>query len=226
MQETGTDAEDRAFERTMRAREVALAEQRLAHDMSAGRPREAWASPLVVAVFAAAVAAAGNAVVTYVEGNLDRELEVTKAEHARIQEMLATGDADAAADNLQFLVDVGLITDPGLRDSLTAFLDQREAGEGPVLAPSVPIAPVAKASGRVDVSALDAALNRWGGCGSHNLQLRDDRLDAFTRTCLGKYLGASPEETQQALDQDLGALIRWIETGPNPPADWRAQLGL
>lgn len=104
----------------------------------------AWRSPLTVAVFAAAIAAAGNAVVTVVNGNLQRELERnkreaelvlerSKAESDRILEMIKTGDTEKAAGNLEFLLQSGLVTDAALTEKLSWFLKQRTPGSGPSL---------------------------------------------------------------------------------------------
>jgi len=85
-----------------------------------GQARSRWTDPLVVAIFAAAFAALGNAVVAVVNGRLQRELEASKrdaelaleeskAESVRILEMIKTGDTETAAKNLTFLLDTRLI---------------------------------------------------------------------------------------------------------------------
>ena len=97
----------------------------------------AWRSPLIVAIFAAAVAAAGNAVVTVVNSWLQRELEDKKAESTRILEMIKTGDPERAALNLEFLLESGLISDPALSSNIKGYLNKRQPGDGPSLpAPS------------------------------------------------------------------------------------------
>src|SRR5262245_32470560 len=103
-----------------------------------------WRSPLIVAILAAAVAAAGNAVVTYVNGRLQRDmdarrhdaeiqLEKNKSESDRILEMIKTGDPEKAAGNLEFLVKSGLVTNPELPARLKDFLENRTPGSGPSL---------------------------------------------------------------------------------------------
>ena len=103
-----------------------------------------WRSPLTVAVLAAALAATGNAVVALVNGNNQRDLEdrkanaeiaveESKAESSRILEMIKTGDPDSAADNLQFLLESGLIADETRREKLAGYLANRGAGTGPAL---------------------------------------------------------------------------------------------
>jgi len=119
--------------------------------------RSRWVNPLVIAVFAAAVAALGNAGVTlissYRQSELEREraaltqkvnleesrstlkLEQTKSEAARILEVVKTNDPDKAAANLKFLIEVGLIVDA--RDQIQAYLDKRQPGQGVSLPTSV-----------------------------------------------------------------------------------------
>ena len=127
------------FERVARERELALKERDQAikeselelkrSDQNAAR----WRNPLVVGVFATAVAAAGNAFISYTNANAQRELEGQKAEQARILEMIKTGEPDKAAENLRFLVDAGLVTDAPLRKRVTDYLTNRKPGSGPSL---------------------------------------------------------------------------------------------
>jgi hypothetical protein len=120
-------ADQRFREREIELRQAELEIKR--RDQAQSR----WRNPLVVAILAAAVAAAGNAIVASVNGSAQRVLEEGRAESARILEMIKTGDPEAAARNLQFLVDTGLIVDPDRLRKLTAFLETREAGSGPAL---------------------------------------------------------------------------------------------
>jgi hypothetical protein len=114
------------------------------------RPR--WANPLVIGVFAAAAAAGGNALVAFINGkqqtqlerqradniqklNLEQSkqtlaLEQSKSEAARILEVVKTNDPDNAAVNLRFLLDTGLITNSQMRLQIAAYLDKRPSGEG------------------------------------------------------------------------------------------------
>jgi hypothetical protein len=127
------------FEKTVHERELSIKERdqstregELALKRSEQESAK-WRSPLVVGVFAAAVAASGNALVSYVNANSQRELEKQKAEQARVLEMIKTGEPDKAAENLRFLVDAGLVIDEPLRKSVTAFLAHRKPGSGPSL---------------------------------------------------------------------------------------------
>jgi hypothetical protein len=127
-----SDRERFDFEREKWRADVALRERDTAlkeRDNAAAR----WRSPLVVAIFAAAVAAIGNAGVAYLNGSQQLAVESGKAESARILEMIKTGDSDAAAHNLDFLLKAGLITDPDRVGKVAAFLKTRPAGTGPAL---------------------------------------------------------------------------------------------
>jgi hypothetical protein len=119
-------------------RKVALEENahelaKAQHDLAtAEHARDQWRNPLVVAIFAATIAAAGNAVIAFSNGVLQRHLEAQKAESARILEMIKTdGDADKAAENLDFLIQSGLVDDINRLQKLRAFLNSREPGSGP-----------------------------------------------------------------------------------------------
>jgi hypothetical protein len=95
--------------------------------------RSRWSNPLVLAVLAAAIAGFGNAAAIWLNGRQARDLEETKAEAARILEVIRTDNPDKAATNLKFLVDAGLISDDARRASIRTFLASRGAGQGPVL---------------------------------------------------------------------------------------------
>lgn len=132
---------DQAF----RERETVLKERQLALQEQEARQKQrqaAWSNPLVLAILAAALAATGNAVVAWFNGRAQLQLERAKfdgqmaiedakAEAGRIFEVIKTGDPDKAAQNLDFLVQAGLIVDPERRRSLAAFLARRQPGEGP-----------------------------------------------------------------------------------------------
>lgn len=112
-------------ERRFREREISLKEREQATSK--------WRTPLVVAIYAAAIAAAGNAVVAFTNGVFQRQLEGQKSEQARILEMIKTGDPDKAAENLRFLLDAGLITNLDIQERLKEFLANRKPGSGPTL---------------------------------------------------------------------------------------------
>ena len=109
------------FERDCRIRELHLKEREQANrdaevELRRNDQRTAtWRSPLTVAIFAAALAGASNALVAVVNGSLQRDLEKarreaeiglekTKSESNRMLEMIKTGDSEKAAHNLDFLL--------------------------------------------------------------------------------------------------------------------------
>jgi hypothetical protein len=95
--------------------------------------RSRWFNPLVLAILAATIAASGNAAVVWLTGKTTLALEESKAEAARILEVIKTGDPDKAAKNLEFLVEAGLITEQNRRIQLREYLQKRKPGEGPQL---------------------------------------------------------------------------------------------
>ena len=116
--------------------------------------RAGWWNPLVVAIFAAAIAATGNAVVSIVNGVQQRSIEDQKSEQTRILEMIKTGDTEKAAANLRFLLEAGLIDNAARAGKVKAFLDARQPGTGPAL-PSGPIVGgIVGADDAIDVSSL------------------------------------------------------------------------
>jgi secreted trypsin-like serine protease len=60
-------------------------------------------------------------------------LEQSKAEAARILEVVKTNNPDKAATNLKFLIDTGLISDQNVSKQVQAYLDTRKPGEGVTL---------------------------------------------------------------------------------------------
>lgn len=126
-------------EQAFREREIAIKEREQLNreaELELKRKEQAssgWRSPLIVAIIAATMAAVGNAVVSIVNGNLQRQLENQKSEQTRILEMIKTNNPDKAAENLEFLLKAGLISDSEQQTKLQRFLDKREPGSGPSL---------------------------------------------------------------------------------------------
>jgi hypothetical protein len=157
----------------LRKREVEIKER----DQSRSR----WSSPVILAVLAAGLAGIGNATVTWLNAFEQRKLEAdkaiqakimeeTKAEAARIFEVIKTGDADKAATNLKFLVDTGLITNSGRIEKIHAFLEQRPEGRGPTL-------PVGQSSADREqmammLTALEASMKKLESNKDANQQLQ------------------------------------------------------
>lgn len=158
-QDKGFEREKWLAEVAFREREIAIKEREQSvkereqavkaddHALRRGeQARARWANPLVVAIFAAAVAAIGNSAVALLNGIQQRAVEEVRAESARILEMIktGTGNEDKAAANLQFLIDSGLIRTPELLLEIRKFLKSRSPGAGPALpaVSSTPPAPV------------------------------------------------------------------------------------
>ena len=114
-------------ERDLDAREAEIDLKRKEHAVSK------WSNPLIVAILAASIAAISSTAVALVNGIYSRQVDRQRSEEERILEMIKTGNADKAAENLRFLLSAGLITDPSTRSSLETFLNKRKAGSGPVL---------------------------------------------------------------------------------------------
>ncbi|MEK6335297.1 MAG: trypsin-like peptidase domain-containing protein [Acidobacteriota bacterium] len=160
-------------EKAFREREVTIKEKELATreaELEIKRNEQGvsrWRSPLVVAIIAAAMAGLSNAVVSVVNGSLERGLESEKSEQTRILEMIKTGDPDKAANNLQFLLEAGLISDQKQRMQLQDFLNKRKPGSGPTLPSANAIGPqsIVGTDDAVEVTTLPptSSLKRTAG---------------------------------------------------------------
>jgi hypothetical protein len=117
--------------------------------------RSRLTNPLVIAIFSAAIAGLINAGLNWLNNNSQYQLEATKstdtialedrksratlalerskAESSRILEMLKAPDSDKVAENLNFLIDTGLVTDTTLIPKIRSYLEHRKPGTGPLL---------------------------------------------------------------------------------------------
>jgi hypothetical protein len=113
-------------EASFREREISVREQeqRIREAELELKRKEGWRSPLVLAVLAAAIAARER-FVAWINGIQERDLERTKAEDARILEMIETGDPEQAAVNLEFLLGTGLILNAETKANLGRVLIKR-----------------------------------------------------------------------------------------------------
>ena len=103
-----------------RSRELDLREREL--ELAAGRARaERWRNPLTVAVIAAALAGFFNAYVAYANNRAQVALETSKAESARILEVIKIGDPARVRENLRFLIQLGLVQSGDLKSRLAAW---------------------------------------------------------------------------------------------------------
>jgi GH24 family phage-related lysozyme (muramidase) len=135
MMEKEMSEEERAFrerEVAVKEREQAVKEAELALKQTE-HASSRWRNPLVLAILAAAIAAAGNAYLADKNATSQIALETHKSEQTRILEMIKTGNPDKAAENLRFLLETGLIRDPNTSQDLRKYLDNRKPGTGPAL---------------------------------------------------------------------------------------------
>ena len=122
------DREKWLAESAFRERELRLKERE--------SERARWSNPLAIAVFAAAVAGAGNVVVATLNSDAQRKIEVLRAseqqtieqmkeEESHIMDVIRGGNPAAAATNLRFLLDAGLIKTPERVAAIKDFLANR-----------------------------------------------------------------------------------------------------
>ncbi len=97
--------------------------------------RSPYRSPLFLGILVAVITLVGNFAATIYNGVVEREkivaqsaLEDRRAQASLVLEAVKTGDPDAAADNLQFLLDAQLITDEN--GTLASYLKSRDPGTG------------------------------------------------------------------------------------------------
>ncbi|MCP4288224.1 MAG: TIGR02594 family protein, partial [Gammaproteobacteria bacterium] len=121
-QELALETRKLDLEEKKHADDVALRKRELKIRELAGQ-ESAWRSPLFLAVVAAMIGLAGNAVVALINGISERSLERQKAEAGRILQALKTGDPDNAAENLKLLVDTKLVDKTAL--DIQSYLDGR-----------------------------------------------------------------------------------------------------
>jgi SH3-like domain-containing protein len=93
-------------------------------------------NPILIAVWTAAIAAIGNGVVSWLNGQQMHRLESAKAQSAVILEVVKTNSPDKAANNLAFLLEIGVITQEQAGERLGNFLKSRGAGQGPSISQS------------------------------------------------------------------------------------------
>jgi hypothetical protein len=169
--------------------------------------RPQWFNPLVIAILAVAVAAVGNIVVTFVCSHEQsrlisdqaaeiRRLEQANAEAARILEVLKTNDPDRAAVNLQFLIEAGLISDRGTRESVQEYLKNRRLGQGAFLLSSEPAT--------IEQNKLRSIKSPSWGLETTNVgeAENEDRFTATLRTTDGRLIAFDPSCVDAISDGD------------------------
>jgi hypothetical protein len=123
------------FERDKWERELSLKEKDQANKDLELQLRKAehaawWRNPLSFAIFAAFVAASGNALIAFLNNTSQRKADRERLEAERILEMVKVANPDKAAENLKFLLDAGLISDSGTTKGLKEYLSTRKPGSG------------------------------------------------------------------------------------------------
>jgi hypothetical protein len=94
-----------------------------------------WTHPLVLAILGATVAAFGNMTVAFISGENQTRLEQRKLESALIVEAIKVGNPEKASRNLNFLIDAGIIENPGMKRNLSEYLRDSQTGNFPYIAP-------------------------------------------------------------------------------------------
>jgi hypothetical protein len=125
-----------SFEREKWSEEVRLKERELvikerevaAKEKEVGR----FLTPVTSSILGAVLVLLGNAVFTHSTNNSQQQVERLKAEAQFIVEMIKTNQ-NQAAENLDFLIQTGLISDDARRASLNTYLKRRKEGQGPAL---------------------------------------------------------------------------------------------
>ena len=210
-----TEHEKWRQESTLRAREVSVKEREQATRELELKTRDhagsSWRNPLVIAIVAAAVAAAGNAIVVVVNGFLQRQLEDRRAEQSLILEVIKTDNADMGAENLDFLLRVGLVADPNLREKLDGYLAEREPGSGPTLPAQQPFSVIGQQGRYLCLVAMIS-----------NLELQ---LQAITQTQLqSANVGTSLRNLLKSVEQeDRAPLLSTIRTWEELTKDLQVQ---
>jgi len=128
--DVGDDADSRLKELSLREREIQIKAEEVELKRSEAE-KNSRLGPILIAVWTAAIAALGNGVVTWINGQQMHLLEREKAQSAVILEVVKTNSPDKAASNLAFLVDIGVISQEQAGERLQKYLKTRVAGQGP-----------------------------------------------------------------------------------------------
>jgi hypothetical protein len=88
-----------------------------------------------------------NVAVTLINAQESRTLEAMKAEHARILAAIQSPSPNQNAENLSFLLESGLVSNPETAAKIRSFLLQRKPNTGPALSGSVQIDGVGASGG-------------------------------------------------------------------------------
>lgn len=189
-------------EQDFREREIALKERETAvkeGELELKRKeakRSLITGPLSLAVIGATIAGLANVWVPYHNGDAQRTLEQSQAEHTRIVSAI-NGDASAAIDKLRFLVKIPLITEEPTRTNIAKYIDQPRQPLPPPAQPSPspvpPTTPLAKVA--LDSPWLEGGHNQSEVCGGLADQVRaqnrgkDVRISGISESNRRDFLG-------------------------------------
>lgn len=173
-------------EADIKAREAAVKESEAA--------RSLWQTAIGAAIIAAVIAAAANAVVAAINGFYQRDVEDRKSEATLIAQMLNTnGDRTKAKENVRFIVDAHLISEPQREENLKHFVKITDVENFPSLS-TLPPAPPTRSSGFIVMRCSEApALD------PHTLQQGIERVAA------SKNFNASFRPVPRGLNVSLSA---------------------
>lgn len=158
-------------ERDFREREISLKEREtVVKEKEANR--SLIASPLSLAVIGASIAGLANVWVSYHNGDAQRMLEQSQAEHTRIVGAISS-DPSPAIDRLKFLLGTQLITEQPTRTNIANYIDQQtQKAQPPALQPQTPVQPpLAKVS--LDSPWLEGGHNQSEVCSGLAGQVRE-----------------------------------------------------
>ena len=107
-----TDPSYEEVENRVRDVELRLRELHVEMQQTAARRKPKWLSPVWATIIVAFIGFATNAVVGRIQSANSQAIEKLRLESDLILKAIETGDHEAAAKNLTFLLDAGLISDP------------------------------------------------------------------------------------------------------------------
>jgi hypothetical protein len=112
MREPRSTASEPATERELKAEELRV--RRLEVERALADARRPWwrqPDPLVVGILAGAVTLIGNIISENIKSAHELEIEQTKARYNLVLQAMATADKTAAANNIKFFIEAGLLED-------------------------------------------------------------------------------------------------------------------
>jgi hypothetical protein len=122
-------------------------------------------SPLKLAILGAVLTGIANILVSCYNGNAQRELERSQAEHSRLASAINANQIESM-DRLRFLIKNGLVTEEPTRTNILAYIDQQQQAPNPGPAQPAqappPSAPVARLT--LDSPWLDGGHNQSEVC--------------------------------------------------------------